>query len=257
MLDSERLQRELIQGSGRSLRLHYFESCESTNLECMRLYQDGSIVIAEQQTRGRGRRGRDWLSPALENIYCSLGIVKTMKPELLGMLSIQAGVAIVEVLHAWQFTQVRLKWPNDILMMGRKLGGILIETRVLQPQQFYLVIGFGLNIQLQKEISDKIDQPAISLNEMTAEPVDRFGLLKDLIFNLVQSIHALDEDRISQLTAQFNRLDPLQGKEVMVKTRQDEWSGVYRGIQPDGQIQVEIGSELQVFSAADISLRGV
>ena len=255
MLDSERLQRELIQASGRSLQLHYFDSCESTNLECMNLQQDGSVVIAEQQTRGRGRRGRDWVSPALENIYCSLGVVKTMNPESLGMLSIQTGVAIAEVLHAWQFNQVRLKWPNDILMMGRKLGGILIETRVLQPQEFYLVIGFGLNIRLQKEISDKIDQPAIALNEVADEPVDRFGLLKDVISNLIQSIRALDEERITPLTEQFNRLDPLQGKEVRVKTRQDEWSGVYRGIQPDGQIQVEIDSELQVFSAADISLR--
>lgn len=257
MLDSIRLQRELIQDSGLSLQLHYFDSCESTNLECMQLQQDGSVVIAEQQTRGRGRRGRDWLSPALENIYCSLGIVKTMKPEALGMLSIQAGVAIAEVLHARQFNQVRLKWPNDILLMGRKLGGILIETRVLKPQEFYLVIGFGLNIQLYKEVSDKIDQPAISLNELAAEPVDRFNLLKDLISNLVQSINTFDERGISELINQFNRLDPLQGKEVLVKTRQAEWSGIYVGIQPDGQIQVEIDSERQVFSAADISLRGI
>jgi BirA family biotin operon repressor/biotin-[acetyl-CoA-carboxylase] ligase len=256
LLDSSRLQRELNRGNDRRLQLHYFESCESTNIECMSLQCDGSVVIAEQQTHGRGRRGRHWYSPATRNIYCSLGIEKTLNPQSIGMLSIQVGVTIARVLKSWDFRQVELKWPNDILLLGKKLGGILIETRVIEPGRFYLVVGFGLNIELDEGAMAVIDQPAIALTQLSEKPIDRNQLLRDLILALTESIDLLNEHRIEALIEEFNQLDPLQGSEVRVKTRQDEWVGTYRGIQTDGQIQIEIDQQMQVFSAADISLRG-
>jgi len=111
------------------LNLVYLDECESTNIECMQQAVHNTIVIAESQSAGRGRRGRQWYSPVEQNIYCSIGLNKTIKAEYLGLISLQVAVCIVNVLREQGYSEVGLKWPNDILCQGKKLGGILIETK--------------------------------------------------------------------------------------------------------------------------------
>jgi len=117
------------------------------------------VVSADRQRAGRGRRGRRWLSDRPDNIYCSIGLVLEITPEALGLLPLLTGVCLAEALQRQGF-QPRLKWPNDLLIGGRKLGGILIENRALGSDRHALTVGFGLNRRLDPEQLRTIGQPA-------------------------------------------------------------------------------------------------
>ena len=254
-LNAEIISAELELRVGSPVRLLYLESCASTNSECQALAEHNTIIIAEQQTAGRGRRGNHWLSPSTENIYCSIGLNKKLAAQYLGMISLQVGVSIAQVLHLHGYAEVGLKWPNDIWLQGRKLGGILIETRQLASDNFFLSIGFGLNIHLEPSQLEQIDRPATSLSSQSIVELDRQGLLIDLIGRILPDVMSLDVERIDGLIHEFNRLDAFQGRTVMVKANQHEIDGVHRGVEKTGQIRIETDQGIQLFSAADISLR--
>jgi BirA family biotin operon repressor/biotin-[acetyl-CoA-carboxylase] ligase len=243
---------------GQPIEINYRQSCESTNQECMQILRHGSVVIADHQTAGRGRRGRAWLSPEGENIYCSIGLIKSIRAEYVGMISLQVGVCIAQVLNTQGFTNISLKWPNDVLLMGEKLGGILIETRVLSTNEFYLVIGFGLNVDLPPSVLKQIDRPATSLRkapQKMAGNISRQRLLPLMIASIYESVLALDIYKMPELIRQFSQLDSYMGKEVIIHYGKDEISGQYMGIEKTGQIKIQTHQGLRVFSAAEISLR--
>ena len=263
-INAEILKTQLESEFTGELGVMYKTECPSTNSECMAVApQQGEqvvVVVSEQQTSGRGRRGKVWHSPAGKNIYCSIGLSIDIEARYLVLISLQTGVSIVEVLRQNGFETVYLKWPNDVICDGKKLGGILIETRVLDSGQFYLVIGFGLNVnqdmaQLDEQGKTQIDQPAISLSQIADQNLDRQQLLLQIIPAIINAIQGLSNETFSHLTQRFSELDFLQGKEVCVKTMNDEQNGQYLGITETGLIRVQIGSSEEHFSAAEISLR--
>lgn len=243
--------------SGAPLNLVYLKECESTNIECMKQAVHNTIVIADSQSAGRGRRGKKWHSPVAQNIYCSIGLNKTIKAEYLGLISLQVAVCIVNVLRQKGYTEAGLKWPNDILCQGKKLGGILIETKVLATDSFYLVIGFGLNVNLDDSDLQQIDQPAIGLNNMSDRIADRQELISAICSQILQDVMVFDLHLIDSLVNSFNQLDQLHGKQVLVKTVDEEISGIHLGILPTGHIQVQTSRGVESFAAAEISLRGL
>ena len=237
------------------VELHYFPACESTNKECQQLAQHGSIVLAERQTAGRGRRGNVWHSPLASNIYCSIGLQKTLEARYLGLLSLQVGICIAQVLREQGFDAAELKWPNDVLLDGKKLGGILIETRALTVDTFFLVIGFGLNVHLDESTIQAINQPAVSLSQHSARAINRQLLLAEIISRIMNSIMQFDLHRIDALLIEFNQYDCLRGLPVVVKNAGQEIHGVHLGIAKTGEIQVRTDRGVELFSAAEISLR--
>ncbi|MCP4075061.1 MAG: biotin--[acetyl-CoA-carboxylase] ligase [Gammaproteobacteria bacterium] len=250
------LQAEIEQTVGDDVtEFFYLPSCQSTNTESMNLGRHRSVVLAEKQTAGRGRRGNNWYSPGSQNIYCSIGINKTIAAEYLGLISLVVGICIVESLQNLGVDDVSLKWPNDILLQGRKLGGVLIETRALSQDEFYLAIGFGLNINLTQQECDNIGQPAISLNQLHEVTFSRHQLLVVLVSNILQQSMLFEVDSIDHLIEQFNRFDSFSGKEVIVKTRTEEIAGVTLGLERTGWLKVQTEQGVQSFSAAEISLR--
>lgn len=239
-----------------SIELICVDQCESTNQLCAGLARHGAVVVAEQQTAGRGRRGNRWHSSESGNIYCSMGIEKRLPGASLGLLSLTVGVSIARVLHAEGVSAVRLKWPNDILLQGAKLGGILIENRMLSPDNFFLVIGFGLNLQLEPVTLQAIDQPAIALNHVLPEPVDRQQLLAKLIAEIFRNLNAFQPEDAQSLIEEFSELDHFHGQAVRIRVDADEIEGHYLGIEEDGQLLVRTTKGEQRFAAAEISLRG-
>ena len=178
----------------------------------------------------------------------------------LGLISLQTGISIVEILRQNRFHSVHLKWPNDVIFEGKKLGGILIETRMLESGRFYLVIGFGLNVnqnmsKLDKQGQNQIDQPAISLSQILDQNLDRQQLLVQIIPAIIRSIQALNVETFHTLTEHFSELDYLHGKEVSVKSMNNQQNGKYLGVTKTGQIRIQIGSNVELFSSAEISLR--
>jgi len=254
-LDVQKLRQAIHATIPGELNLHYLQSCDSTNSVCLQQAQHQTVVIAEQQTAGRGRRGNQWYSPRSENIYCSIGLKKTLQGEYLGLISLQVGVCIAQTLSQQGYRDISLKWPNDILVGGQKLGGILIESRPLSRYEFFLAIGFGLNVNLDEADRKLIGQPVTSLQQLSAVAPDRQVLLGLLIARIMQDVMDFDLHRIDELLAQFNRFDRFQGRQVVAKTRTDCISGKYLGLHRTGQVLLETARGVQMFSAADISLR--
>ncbi len=231
------------------------DRCDSTNRLCMQMGAHRQVVIAREQSAGRGRRGNRWYSPAGRNLYCSIGLEKKLAGEYLGLLPLQLGVAIVEVLHAYGATEVRLKWPNDIIARNCKLGGLLIESRPLAEHAFFFVIGLGLNIELDAAALAAIEQPAISLNQLMAHLPDQTPLTASIIANMIRAVDAFDATGIDDLLQRFEQLDAYHQQVVTIVTREGVSSGRYLGVHRSGQLRLLTDKGEQLFSAAEISLR--
>ncbi len=252
----ERLQQRIENALGEPLGdLQIHQSCPSTNQLCQRQATHKSVFIAEEQTAGRGRRGKNWLSPRGENIYCSVGLVKQLPGDSAGLLPLQVGVSLAAALHQAGYSQVRLKWPNDLVVGKQKLGGILIESRPLSNNSFFLTIGFGLNVSLVQLELTSIDQPAVSLAQLSEKVPQREDLLVAIIAGVISDALLFDANSPERLLTDYAALDQLQGREVQVSTQKETLLGRYGGIQADGQMLLYGRHGSSSFSAAEVSLR--
>ena len=255
-IDADRL-RDLLAASGSepAVDLSYLPDCASSNAECLRTGLHASLTLCARQSAGRGRRGNAWHSPASGNIYMSLGIRSRLPGTLLGLLPLQVGVSIAGVLHDLGYAGVGLKWPNDLMFDGRKLGGVLIESRALADGGLLLAVGLGLNCRHAGAIASIVERPVASLDEILPD-LDRELLIACLARAMLADIEAFDAERVAGLIADFLRLDGWVGQAVCVRTVEEELHGVYDGIAHDGRLRVAVdGLGLRHFAAADISLR--
>jgi BirA family biotin operon repressor/biotin-[acetyl-CoA-carboxylase] ligase len=253
---NEAAARKAVEGHG--LDWHYLHNTASTNadvLEYHDLHQREVVAFSEAQSAGRGRRGRQWLSPFARNIYCTIGIAKDIPANRQGLLSIVTGLALCRALQQSADAEISLKWPNDVLCDGRKLGGILIESRPLGNERFFFAIGFGLNIFMDADELAEISQPATSLEQIAMSEIDRTQVLTTSIDSVIDSIRAFESDTVQDLISEFERFDAFHGRPVEVVTADDRIAGINRGITADGQLQLETEHGIEVHSAAEISLR--
>lgn len=257
LFDSSLLRRQLAQqASGSILTLQYLPTCASTNRECQQLGRHGSVFISDQQTQGRGRRGRDWYSPGKRNLYCSIGVEKQLPASCLGLVPLLVGVSLVEMLVDMGYQDAGLKWPNDLLCDGLKLGGILIETQPRHAECFFLTIGIGLNLVLDEDELAQIGQPATSLFTELPPQGDITVLVAQLIVAVFSAVDDFKPVAIDRVLQRFAKLDALVGQEVRVLSAGDSYQGLYAGIAQDGRVMVDTADGIQSFAAADISLRG-
>jgi len=234
------------------------ETTASTNADVLQHFDRERrevVAVSGAQTAGRGRRGRDWHSPPGRNIYCTLGLLKSVPPNRQALVGIATGVALCRSLRASSGAEVQLKWPNDLLLRGAKLGGILTESRA-HGEQFFFAIGFGLNLALDDADHDVIGQPAASLELAAGGPVERDPLLMALLDAVLADVRGLDAADEAGLAREFARFDAFHGREVeVVDGAGRRVRGIDRGIAGDGQLRLETGDGLESFSAAEISLR--
>ena len=247
--------RRAVEGHG--LDWIYQRSTASTNADVIGHYRRErreSFAVCDTQTAGRGRRGRQWHSPPGANIYCSLGLFKALPANRLALLGIVTAVALCRTLRAVSGAEVELKWPNDLLVEGGKLGGILVESQPHGDGLHFFAIGFGINLALADADLDAIGQPAASLDAAATRPVERGELLIAALEALVPELRGFDAGA-GDLAAEFAGYDAYHGKRVEVDDGERRIRGIDRGIAADGQLQLETGDGLQRFSAAEISLR--
>lgn len=236
----------------------YSHETGSTNADALNHYSEHRrevIAFSEAQSAGRGRRGRQWHSPYASNLYCTIGLLKTLPANRQGLMSIATGIALCRALQRATEAKVELKWPNDVLHDGQKLGGILIESRPHDAETFFFAIGFGLNIFMRAQELANIAQPATSLERVAARRLDRSELLTATIEAVVQSIRALDPVDTQSLITEFANYDAFHGQPVEVISVDRKIRGINRGIAVDGQLQLETEAGIELHSAAEISLR--
>ena len=230
-------------------QVHYQPVMSSTNewvLQNIPNLNKGDLCLAEYQTAGRGRRGRQWLSPFAGQMIFSFYWTFDPRKSIEG-LSLVIGLAIAEVLN------VQVKWPNDILFDGRKLGGILVEIANHKNGLLNLVIGIGINVSLPTQT--EISQPYAQLSEMDPD-IDRQTLFPTLIQHLYARLERFEKEGINaEFQQAWQNHNAFFNSEVNVITEQRVISGIEQGIDERGYLRVQCGAELKMFNGGEVSLR--
>ncbi|AMO74233.1 MULTISPECIES: bifunctional biotin--[acetyl-CoA-carboxylase] ligase/biotin operon repressor BirA [Pseudomonas] len=232
-------------------------SVDSTNAEVMRRLDAGAAtpfaVVAERQTAGRGRRGRAWVSPFGANLYCTLGISVRGGPKELEGLSLVVGLAVVRAIQSLGIAGVGLKWPNDILLGGKKLAGILLELTGDPADLCSVAIGIGINVNMRA--AEGIDQPWTSLREAAGRPVDRNELLAALSRELEWHLARHREQGFAASQREWESFHLWQGREVVLSTAAKHIVGRALGIDEQGALRLEVDGVESRFSGGELSLR--
>ncbi|WP_443091402.1 bifunctional biotin--[acetyl-CoA-carboxylase] ligase/biotin operon repressor BirA [Basfia succiniciproducens] len=214
----------------------------------------GDLCLSEHQTAGRGRRGRQWLSPFAGQLI--LSIYWTLNPRKpLDGLSLVIGMAIADAIKSAGGKEINLKWPNDLLLNGRKLAGILIEIANRQQDQLNLVIGIGINLSLPK-LKAQIDQPWAELCEILPQ-LDRNELLIRVVKHLYIYLAAFEREGINAVFREkWAETDYYFNKEVNIITEKQTITGINQGIDENGYILIKTkNGELLKFNGGEVSLR--
>ena len=261
LLDANAMERALAPACRAGLAaLEVAWSLDSTNSELLRRdtpAQGAAVLLAEQQTGGRGRRGRHWASPVAANLYLSLARHFSGGLARLGGLSLVAGIATAEALRALGFAGVGLKWPNDLMADDRKLGGVLVEGGGEHGGPVRAIIGIGINVRMPSTFAARIDQPWIDLATLReSEPVaDRNTLAVALLSRLLPALDEFDRDGLAPFLARFASLDVLAGREVAIRDPRQTRHGVAGGLAGDGALRVLVDGAWESVHAGEISVR--
>lgn len=219
-------------------------------------WPSGTICLAEMQQMGRGRQGRNWSSPFGANLALSL-LWRFKTPSAAVGLSLATGIAVARMLRRAGLTDVGLKWPNDVLCQGRKLGGILLESGN-SPSGFHVVAGIGLNVALPRTMAAVIDQPWIDLREILAEERPSRNQLAALLISELLSVFAdFQENGFSEeLASAWRRFDLVAGQRVTLKLPNTLIKGTARGVDASGALLLESAEgQITPYLGGEISLR--
>ncbi len=216
------------------------------------------VLLSEYQTAGRGRRGRSWIAPPGGAICLSVSWVFSEVPRDLGALGLVVGVCALRALKGFGVQGLRLKWPNDLLIEDRKLGGILIELRAETAGPACVVIGIGLNVALGATLLEELAAtglPPTDLATAGASGVSRNALAAGLINAFLEGLLQFERDGLKPFVQEWMQVDALRGRAVTVTTGEGPVKGVARGIELDGALLVETPQGLLRFISGDVSVR--
>lgn len=222
--------------------IHFHESLPSTNEAAFRLAADGAehgeIVVAEQQTAGKGRRGRTWVSPTGLNLYFSAILRPELPPQRAPELTLVAAVALAEALREAD-ADARIKWPNDVQIGGRKVAGILTELSAEPERVHYVVLGVGVNLNAGAEhFPPEVAETATSLSQALGRRVNRALFTTALWGRLEEWLDLHHEVGFDPVRQRWKELSSTLGQEVRVRTDRSELRGVAEDIDVSGALMV-------------------
>jgi len=217
------------------------------------------IALAEFQTAGRGRRGRHWVSPFGSGICLSLGWTLDGAPGGVAGLSLALGVVAEQALAALGAAGVRLKWPNDLVAGGHKLGGLLLDVAGEADGPLHVVAGIGINVQPHAALGKALDSTEglapVTLASLCQVPVSRNEVAASLVNALTGAFVRYQADGFAPFADRWRELDALHGELVRVQVGSQVWQGHARGIAADGALLVERDGQLQTVMSGEVSVR--
>lgn len=263
---------DVLNGSEIKSRLHtqkiggqvYYQSeIDSTNSWMKRLAEegvpDGSVTIADMQSRGKGRRGRVWVTPFGTSIPFSILLRPDIRPERASMLTLVMGLCVAQAIRELYGLKTGIKWPNDVVVHGKKICGILTEMTMQADYIDSVIIGVGINANMQ-EFSPELTDKATSLRNELGRPVKRADIVVNILEIFEENYHIfLQTQDLSGLIEDYHGYLLNKDKEVRVLQPGDEHTGVARGIDEMGNLIVERsdnGQTEKVF-AGEVSIRGL
>ncbi len=261
LLEHQVIMQKLSKTAANSLSvLEIVDSIASTNRYLMdkavQLTTQSMVCFAEHQTAGKGRRGRDWVSPFGHNIYLSILWRYQSGPGALSGLSLAVGVAVVKALENLGVVGVGLKWPNDIFWDKRKLGGVLIEISGESGGPCHAVIGLGLNCYIPEQSAVAITQEWVDLTAILNEKaIDRNQLAAELLNQLLPLLADYEGYGLSHYLSEWRRYDCMLGEPVEINIAEHRYQGVVSGIDDQGLLQVDMDGEMKSFASGEVSFR--
>ncbi|MDE7253086.1 MAG: biotin--[acetyl-CoA-carboxylase] ligase [Acetatifactor sp.] len=251
-----------MQTSWAGKKVYFYESIGSTNVQARQLAEEGAshgaLIVTDMQTAGRGRRGRSWSSPAGINIYFTLLLRPGFHPSKASMLTLVMAHAVAEAIEEETGLTVGIKWPNDIVIQGKKVCGILTEMSVEQDDIRHVVIGAGINVRRQ-DFAPELAEKAVCLDEVCGRRVNRCRLLAAVMKAFERDYEAFEAaGSLEPLRASYDERLVNRGREVCVLDPAGEYRGVAKGITDMGELLVELsdGTVQKVF-AGEVSVRGI
>jgi len=241
-------------------QLHYYEEIGSTNEEAFRLgiqgVPEGTALIAESQSAGKGRMQRVWHSPAGANIYTSILLRPVFEPARAPQISIAAGVAAAEMIDHYCPGKTQLKWPNDVLIGGKKVCGILAQMKMSGNAIDFVVVGVGINVNLNHEQFPRdIQEMATSLFMEAGREISRLELIIHLYENMAKWYRELTQNGFGAIREKWLSLSPMIGKPVSVMFHEEAVSGRAIGLDDDGSlVLLTDGNDTVKVSAGDATL---
>lgn len=249
----------LIKSKMLGQEIHHFNTISSTQEYAFELAQkgasEGALVVAEEQTGGRGRRGRSYFSPP-GGIWFSLLLRPPLPPRLAPVISLAAGVVLAEVVTELGLQSILLRWPNDVLIGGRKLSGILAEMSAEPDQLHFVIMGMGINANMEREaFPDELRSLATSLKMEMRKRVNRVEVLCKVLEKLEKYYFQLLEKGPSTILAAWKSFPNMLGKPVKVTTLEGNYEGVATGLDDEGALLImdKTGEERKLF-AGDVLL---
>jgi BirA family biotin operon repressor/biotin-[acetyl-CoA-carboxylase] ligase len=229
---------------------------DSTNNEVYRRLAAGEPppfgVAAEQQSAGKGRRGRPWVSPFGQNIYYSV-VTELQGLQQLEGLSLTAGVAVIDALKAVGVTTAGLKWPNDVIIDDRKVAGVLVELHGDLSEYCRAVIGIGINVNMRETAA--VDQPWTSLRNATGNNFNRSEVLLQLTKSLGACLELHACSGFQALKDRWEDMHVWAGREVILSSGAQITRGIALGVDRRGALRMQTSCGEQIFSGGELSLR--
>jgi len=235
-------------------KIHYFDYLSSTMDLAMQLGMDGApggtLVLAESQTKGRGRLGRGWFSPKYKGIYLSLLLRPAILPSGSPLLTLLSAVSICEAVKKAVGLELQIKWPNDVLLHNKKLAGILTEMNAEVDKVNFVVIGIGLNVNNDKK---SLIPQAASLKEAAGQPVSRVLLLQELLRRIENNYFLLEDKGARVIVDRWRSLSLTLGRRVKIYYQHKHIEGSAVDVDEDGTLLIRKDSGLiQKVSSGDV-----
>lgn len=259
LLNADKIQQLLKLRNINSL-LEVHGTIDSTNNYLMRRLPNqisqGQICIAEYQSAGRGRRGRQWISPYGSHIYLSLYHQLHQGMSAAMGLSLSTALAIGDAIKKLYGIKVQLKWPNDVYLDGVKLAGILIDLEGQSSGPAHSVIGVGLNLMMPQKSAVAIKQPWTDLQSHIEEKIDRNVLVVEIISCLTERLNQLATSGLASMLLEWHQQDYFYNRPIILITGDRETSGICRGVNEQGALLIEVDGKIKAVYGGEVSVRG-
>ena len=251
----------------RIAEIQVFPEIDSTSSYTYELAQKGKlnlkdskvfVCFAEQQSAGRGRRGRSWSSPFGHNLYLTLAREFATGISELEGLSLVVGLALVRALQGFGFTGLGVKWPNDILWQGRKLAGILMEISGDPTGLTRVMIGMGLNVKTRPAEMTAVDQPWVDLSSIRAELPERNQLAAGVLNEMLLALEVFEQEGFAAFKTEWDNHDALRHQAVDLRSGSDRSAaeqGIVLGVDDHGALLLETAAGVKSFHGGELSPR--
>ena len=220
------------------------ETTESTQYVAHQLAQEnsehGTVIIADEQTKGKGRMNREWHSTKEKGIWMSIVLRPPILPYKAPQLTLLTATVIADVIHSHTKIRPQIKWPNDILIHNNKVAGILTEMQAEQDQIQYVVIGIGLNVnQKDTDLPRNIANKATSLQIETSMEWDIKKIIQEILLTFEDRYTSYIENGFSNIKKEWESYGYKIGKEIWIKTLQNQWQATFLGLAEDGALLIK------------------